>query len=90
MFLGTTLSHFTRLKKSTVPGSDKYVIEGISVDDCAARCLSNVAFECQSFDYCADLGLCALSSIHPADGTVVPADHHMCDIFSSKYHIVLF
>ena len=73
------------MKRSTVPGHSKSTIEGISVDDCAARCISYVPFECRSFDYCADIGLCAISDTHPGDGTVVPTFNQMCDVFSSKY-----
>ena len=54
----------------------------------AARCIYyifNLLLECLSFDYCADIGLCAISDTHPGDGTVVPTFHQMCDVFSSTY-----
>ena len=44
-----------------------------------------MSFECWSFDFCADIGLFAISDIHPGDVTVVPTFHQMCDMFSSEY-----
>ena len=51
---------------------------------CATQCILYVSFECRSFDYCADIGLCAISDTHPGDGTVVPTFNQMCDVFSSE------
>ena len=84
-FSGSTLEHFTRLKKTVAPGYENNPIRGVSVDNCAARCLRNIAYECQSFQYCAEIGVCTLSRSHPADLTTKPTYHHMCDIFASKY-----
>lgn len=80
-----TLKHFTRLKKTVVPGFERHPLRGLSVDECAARCLSNIAFECESFQYCADIGVCTLSDTHPADSLASSSYHRMCDIFASKW-----
>jgi hypothetical protein len=56
---------------------------GVSVDECAQRCLRDSRIFCESFDYCSISGECRLSRSEPTNQTDIVTDTG-CDIFQSK------
>jgi hypothetical protein len=63
------------------------VFTGISIDDCANRCIEKLGAECKTFDYCVIAGECRLSDYpapSPDDTVEIRADEY-CDIYESKF-----
>ena len=50
--------------------------------ECAAFCINEQRFVCNSFDFCSNE--CRLSRAHIGDGSAVVVDSTTCDHFSSK------
>lgn len=58
--------------------------KGVSVDQCASKCLTEATIDCQTFDYCFDTGSCMLSHAHSDQNIDVHTTHLQCDLYSSK------
>ena len=61
--------------------------KGVSVDQCASKCLTEATIDCQSFDYCFETGSCMLSHVHTDQTIKVVPTHLTCDLYSSKFDI---
>ena len=82
--LGVNLQHFIPSRQRVVLMNNDAEFKGVSVDQCASQCLSSVTFDCQSFDYCFETGICLLSHVHPDKNPKLVVTHQMCDLYSSK------
>ncbi|KAL4236320.1 hypothetical protein ACF0H5_004707 [Mactra antiquata] len=85
-----TLSHFNRVKNQALhvlnDPSVRFVrYSPLSVDDCADKCRLHPTFDCESFSYCPDIGLCLLSDVHPAENARAFEPSQMCDLYPRKY-----
>lgn len=59
-------------------------LSGISVDDCAESCLTELEFDCYSFVYCYKTGVCLLASTYAQNRTDLIYDRPKCDLYYSK------
>ncbi|XP_052216827.1 uncharacterized protein LOC127834810 [Dreissena polymorpha] len=81
----TNLAHFIPARHGVIVTSPDAQLTGVSVDQCAARCLSEATFDCQSFGYCFDTGRCYLSTQRPDQRMNVTQTRMPCDLYSRSY-----
>ncbi|WAR22901.1 hypothetical protein MAR_036570 [Mya arenaria] len=79
------LQHFIPARHRVLINTPVVTLKGVSVDQCAARCLGEATFDCQSFDYCFDTGGCTMSDQHADRGLAVTATRALCDLYSRSY-----
>ncbi|XP_045159313.2 uncharacterized protein LOC123524856 [Mercenaria mercenaria] len=85
-----TPAHFNRISKRALhirnnPSARWIRYLPVSVDDCATKCLTHAAYECESFSYCSEMGLCLISDIYPAENASAFEDSPICNLYSRKY-----
>ncbi|CAH1776288.1 unnamed protein product [Owenia fusiformis] len=63
------------------------VIKGIPIQECAKRCIMNLEFNCESFNYCPSVGDCLLSNLHSpvSEKTGSFKNHSFCDHYTRAY-----
>jgi len=81
---GVNLQHFLTSRHHVLISQPEVVVKGVSVDQCAARCLQEATFDCQSFDYCFDYGGCGMSSQHADRNLAVKPTVAYCDLYSRE------
>ena len=81
---GANLQHFIPSRQKVVLMNNDAQFKGVSVDQCASKCLSEMTFDCLSFDYCFDTGICLLSHIHPDQNPKLVVTHQMCDLYARE------
>ncbi|XP_076072819.1 uncharacterized protein LOC143044643 [Mytilus galloprovincialis] len=79
-----TLSHFKAMKDKSQKGLTGF-LTGISVDDCAESCLTELEFDCFSFVYCYKTGVCLLASTYAQNRTDLIYDRPKCDLYYRSY-----
>ncbi|XP_060563272.1 uncharacterized protein LOC132722747 [Ruditapes philippinarum] len=79
------LDHFRPTRRKVIIPNADIQFKGLSVDQCASRCLTEPTIDCQSFDYCFDTGRCLLSKMHPDQNITLVKTMLMCDLYSRKY-----
>ncbi|KAL4236845.1 hypothetical protein ACF0H5_005231 [Mactra antiquata] len=79
------LNHFIPSRGHVMIANPELTIKGLSVDQCASKCLTESTMDCQSFDYCFDTGSCTLSHIHVDQNLTVRTTHLLCDLYSRTY-----
>ncbi|XP_060081859.1 uncharacterized protein LOC132561146 [Ylistrum balloti] len=82
---GRILTRFRQMKNSILSGSGDSQKVQVAVDDCAAACLSEDIFDCQSFSYCYNSETCVLSATHPDENLQEVKYSSACDLFSRQY-----
>ncbi|OWF34898.1 uncharacterized protein LOC110443619 isoform X2 [Mizuhopecten yessoensis] len=82
---GRILSRFHQMKNSILSGSGDGQETRLAVDDCAAACLGEDLFDCQSFSYCYNSETCLLSATHPDENLQQVKYSSACDLFSRQY-----
>lgn len=91
-FTGDTLAHFNRIKQRAIHIRNMPTVRWIrytqvSVDECATKCLTHASFDCESYTYCAILGSCFLTDMHPYQNASSFGKSPICNLYSRKYHI---
>ena len=76
------------VKNKAIFKSPIATLYGLSVDECAQRCMTEVAFECQSVTVCPDMEICMLNDIHPSQNMSVVNQSQICDIYTSEYTVL--
>ncbi|XP_061191548.1 uncharacterized protein LOC133199694 [Saccostrea echinata] len=79
------LTHFYIYRQYFIFTKTDTSFSGISVEDCARRCISNLEYECLSFSYCFDLGDCFLSHIHADNSSGIAQRQEYCDLYSRYF-----
>ncbi|XP_022318193.2 uncharacterized protein LOC111121287 isoform X2 [Crassostrea virginica] len=79
------LSHFYVYRQYFLFTQTDNAIGGISVEDCASRCVDNMEYECLSFSYCFDLGDCFLSHVHADNSSGIVQRQEYCDLYSRYF-----
>ncbi|XP_048762219.2 uncharacterized protein LOC125670858 [Ostrea edulis] len=79
------LRHFNIYRKYFIFTKMDNAIGGLSVEDCARRCVSNMEYECLSFSYCFDLGDCFLSHVHADNSSGIVQRQEYCDLYSRYF-----
>ncbi|XP_064606903.1 uncharacterized protein LOC135471555 [Liolophura sinensis] len=82
---GAKLSQFTSVRNKALRGNNEDLLPGVTVDDCAAACVDEDVFFCQSFEYCFNTGDCHLSKRHPGEVPSMIIDSNNCDLYSRNY-----
>ncbi|XP_069128222.1 uncharacterized protein [Argopecten irradians] len=82
---GRILTRFHQMKNSVLSGPGDGQESRVAVDDCAAACLGEATFDCQSFSYCYNTQTCALSVTHPDENLQLVKHSSACDLFSRQY-----
>jgi len=86
VFTGNYLADFTKTTSQTFTNAANRIIQNISVEACAKLCVEQEAMDCASFDYCANMTTCRLTTDSMSNvGQVSFAASFYCDIYSSKY-----
>lgn len=80
---GKTMSHFKVLKHKSQKSLSGY-LSGISVDECADACLTEITFDCYSFVYCPRTGVCLMAKTYAQQRPDLVYDRPNCDLFYSK------
>ena len=83
------LQNFDVQINKAIPGYNDLILTGQAIDDCAASCLNQEEWICNSFDYCFDTGYCLLSKLHPDERPGVVQNEEFCDLYSSKYRLYI-
>ncbi|KAK7502193.1 hypothetical protein BaRGS_00006557, partial [Batillaria attramentaria] len=78
------IAQFSRVPRRSGKGYDT-LIRGVSVDDCAADCVGEVTYACQSFHYCWEAGACFLSRRHPDEQPDLLKFDANCDLYFRNY-----
>jgi len=81
----TNLQHFIPYRQKVILKTIDLQLTGLSVDQCAQRCLTEPTIMCQSFDYCFDTGRCLMSTLHPDQNQSLIETHMMCDLYARSY-----
>lgn len=84
--LDLLLTHFYIYRQYFIFTKTDTPIGGLSVEDCARRCMDNMEYECLSFSYCFDLGDCFLSHVHADNSSGIVQSQEYCDLYSRKSH----
>ncbi|XP_033737433.1 uncharacterized protein LOC117325374 isoform X2 [Pecten maximus] len=82
---GQVLSHFNVTKNNILALSHSGYVAGISVDECADACLTEMSYDCLSFDFCYKSGDCLLYKVHPDAQPANLTHHDFCDLYSRTY-----
>lgn len=82
--LDLLLTHFYIYRQYFIFTNTDTSIAGLSVEDCARRCINNMEYECLSFSYCFDLGDCFLSHVHADNSSGIVQRQEYCDLYSRK------
>lgn len=77
------MSHFKVLKHKSQKSLSGY-LSGISVDECADACLTEITFDCYSFVYCPRTGVCLMAKTYAQQRPDLVYDRPNCDLFYSK------
>lgn len=77
------MSHFKVLKHKSQKNLSGY-LSGISVDECADACLTEITFDCYSFVYCPRTGVCLMAKTYAQQRPDLVYDRPNCDLFYSK------
>lgn len=88
-FIVSTLNQFQLLNNKVVPNYDDLILTGLSVDDCAASCVTEDAFVCSSFEYDYNSGTCYLSHIHPDETPKLIKNQNGFDLYIRKYCLIV-
>lgn len=79
------LTHFYIYRQYFIFTNTDTSIAGLSVEDCARRCINNMEYECLSFSYCFDLGDCFLSHVHADNSSGIVQRQEYCDLYSRYF-----
>lgn len=79
------LQHFNVAKNNILALNHVGYVAGISVDECAEACLTEMTFDCLSFDFCFKKGDCLLYQYHPDAQPSNLTQHDFCDLYSRTY-----
>ncbi|OWF45376.1 uncharacterized protein LOC110457136 [Mizuhopecten yessoensis] len=79
------LSHFNLTENNILIVKNSGYVAGISVDECADACLTEMSFDCLSFDFCYKQGDCLLYKAHPDAQNTTLTHHDFCDVYSRNY-----
>lgn len=79
------LKHFIPSRRKVIIPNSDIQFKGLSVDQCASKCLTEPTIDCQSFDYCFDTGRCLLSKMHPDQNISLVVTKLVCDLYARTY-----
>ncbi|XP_060077531.1 uncharacterized protein LOC132557063 [Ylistrum balloti] len=79
------LGHFNVAKNNILAVKHTDYVAGISVDECADACLTEMTYDCLSFDFCYKTGDCLLYKVHPDAQPTSLSPHDFCDLYSRTY-----
>ncbi|XP_067677435.1 uncharacterized protein [Haliotis asinina] len=79
------LSQFIGEVHKSVRGSQDIQLTEMAIDGCAAECVAELEFTCQSFEYCMTSGLCTLSRIHPDERPDLIVNNASCNLYIRDY-----
>jgi hypothetical protein len=83
------LRHFNIYRNYFIFTQTDKAIAGLSVEDCARRCVTNLEYECLSFSYCFDVGDCFLSHVHADNSSGIVQRQEYCDLYSRKLYFIV-
>lgn len=81
------MDKFNVQRNKYIPGYDDWIFTGLSIDDCALKCLETQIRVCNAFTYSFDTGYCVLSTLLPDEHPNAVKNINLCDLYTKKYSV---
>ncbi|KAK3607662.1 hypothetical protein CHS0354_010649 [Potamilus streckersoni] len=79
------MDQFRAQINKAIPGYDDLILTGMAIDDCAAACINQEEWVCNSFEFHFDSGWCVLSKLHPDEMPNIIQNQQFVDLYIRKY-----
>ncbi|XP_060562071.1 uncharacterized protein LOC132721715 isoform X2 [Ruditapes philippinarum] len=83
----TWMNKFTVQVNKAVPGFSGIIFTGLSIDECATRCLNELLIICNAFTYSLTSGYCSLLNIRPNEVPAIIQNTMSSYLYIKKYTV---